>query len=86
MPGVSVGTLIVAVAAGLASCASRPITYMPDGRAGYGVTCNRFYESWSSCLIQAGRLCGSRGYTTYYSDEVNRELIVGCKAAVPGEP
>lgn len=77
---VSIGVAIVAVAAVLAGCTYRRVTYMPDGRVGYGVACNRFYEDWSSCMVKAGRLCGNRGYTVYYSDEVNRELIVGCKA------
>lgn len=80
MRAMSVGLMMVAIGAALAGCTIHRITYMPDGRAGYGVTCDRFYESWSDCMVKAGRLCGRRGYTTYYSDEVNRELIVGCKA------
>lgn len=81
MRAVSVGVVIVAIGASLAGCANRRVTYMPDGRVGYGVVCNRFYEQWSSCMVKAGRLCGRRGYNVYYSDEVNGELIVGCKAA-----
>lgn len=77
---------MVAVAAALASCASRPITYMPDGRVGDGVTCNRLYQDWSSCMVKARHLCGSRGYTTYHSDEINRDLIVGSKAQAIGAP
>ena len=80
MRAVSIGVAIVAVGAVLAGCTYRRVTYMPEGRVVYGVTCNRLYEDWSSCMVKAGRLCGSRGYTVYYSDEVNRELIVGCKS------
>lgn len=81
MRAVTIGMMMVAVGAVLGGCAYRRVTYMPDGRVGYGIACNRFYEDWSSCMVKAGRLCGSRGYKVYYSDEVNRELIVGCKAA-----
>lgn len=86
MRAVGIGVAIVAVGVVLSGCAYRRVTYMPDGRVGYGVTCNRIYEDWSSCMVKAGRLCGTRGYTVYYSDEVNRELIVGCKAVTAQQP
>lgn len=81
MRAMSIALIMAAVGAALGGCAIHPITYMPDGRVGYAVTCDRFYEDWSSCMVKVGRLCGRRGYAVYYSDEVNRELIAGCRAA-----
>jgi hypothetical protein len=72
---------IVAVVCGgcLAACTHPRMTYLPDGRAGYAISCNRFYQNWSSCVTKAGRLCRTKGYTVSYSDEVNGQMIVGCK-------
>jgi hypothetical protein len=50
--------------ASLAGCASERVTYLPDGRRGYGVSCGHFYQDWSSCVIRAGRLCREKGYTS----------------------
>jgi hypothetical protein len=71
--------MTLTAAALLAGCAHDRMTYLPDGRVGYGVSCQHFYQDWSSCVVKAGRLCRGNGYTVSYSDEVNRELIVGCK-------
>jgi hypothetical protein len=73
--------LAVACGVGLIGCTHSRMTYLPDGRAGYAISCSRFYQNWSSCVTRAGRLCRTRGYTVSYSDEVNGQMIVGCKTA-----
>jgi hypothetical protein len=69
------------LSASLMGCTHSRMTYLPDGRAGYAISCSHFYQNWSSCVTKAGRLCRSRGYTVSYSDEVNGQMIVGCNAA-----
>ena len=54
------------------------MTYLPDGRAGYAISCG---QNWSNCVTKAGRLCRTKGYTVSYSDEVYGRMIVGCKIA-----
>jgi hypothetical protein len=73
--------LVGLLSVSLMSCTHSRMTYLPDGRAGYAIACAHFYQNWSSCVTKAGRLCRSRGYTVSYSDEVNGQMIVGCKVA-----
>jgi hypothetical protein len=75
----NVWVLVAVASASLAGCSSSRVTYLPDGRKGYAVSCGHFYQTWGSCAIRAGRLCRSKGYTVSYSDEVDRQMIVGCK-------
>lgn len=72
--------LVMTLACG---CASRRITYLPDGRRGYVVTCGAPLQSWTSCLARAGRLCGAGGYVVGYENEIERELIVSCGVRKP---
>jgi hypothetical protein len=65
----------------LAGCVDRHVTYLPDGRQGRLITCGRLWQSWSNCLMKAGRLCKAHGYAVDYEDEVQRELIVTCKSS-----
>jgi hypothetical protein len=68
------------------SCAntSRP-TYLPDGSRGYAVACRGILNTWDSCLVKAGRICGARGYNTINEDQYDRTLLFGCKSgAVSG--
>jgi hypothetical protein len=75
----NVWMLLAVAAVSLAGCSSNRVTYLPDGRKGYAISCGHFYQDWSSCAIRAGRLCRAKGYTVSYSDEVDRQMIVGCK-------
>lgn len=75
----NVWVLSVVVAGSLAGCSSNRVTFLPDGRKGYAISFGHFYQDWSSCTIRAGRLCRAKGYTVSYSDEVDRQMIVGCK-------
>ena len=61
------------------SCSSQHATYVPDGRRGYVITCPGFLNSWSSCLVNAGRACGNRGYDTIQGTEEDRSLLIACK-------
>jgi hypothetical protein len=70
------------VAINLTGCTHSRVTYLPDGRVGYAISCHR----WTSCLTKAGQLCRNKGYTLAYSDEVTGELIAGCKAGRPETP
>src|SRR5579859_5907238 len=66
----------------LASCsAGLRRTYLADGSPGYAISCRGFLNTWDSCLVKAGRLCGSRGYETIEGDRYDRNLVIGCKSA-----
>jgi hypothetical protein len=55
--------LLGVLSASLMGCTHSRMTYLPDGRAGYAISCSHFYQNWSSCVTKAGRLCRTRGYT-----------------------
>ena len=71
--------MIVALVMASASCASEHATYAPDGRRGFAITCSGFLNSWSSCLVKAGRACGSRGYEQVQGSEDDRSMLIACK-------
>ena len=63
----------------LVSCASLRTTYLEDGKKGYAISCRGFLNTWDSCLVKAGRICGSRGYDTIDGDKYDRTLLIGCR-------
>jgi hypothetical protein len=66
----------------LASCtAGLRNTYLADGTRGYAISCRGFLNSWDSCLVKAGRICGSRGYEAIEEDKYDRTLVIGCKTS-----
>ena len=87
-------TIALALVIGAALCGCRSVkpTYLADGQKGYLVRCSGPMKRWSSCVTTAGKVCGQRGYSIRYQDELERELLVSCKgntdtmAAVPQEP
>jgi hypothetical protein len=72
-------SLIVLIALTGAACSVKHSTYAPDGRRGYVVTCGGFLNSFSSCLVKAGRACGNNGYDTLKGSEDDRSLLIACK-------
>ena len=65
----------------LVSCAnSSRTTYLADGSRGYAVACRGILNTWDSCLVKAGRICGARGYNTINEDQYDRTLLFGCKS------
>ena len=62
----------------LASCASLKTTYLADGNRGYAISCRGFLNSWESCLVKAGRICGARGYEMIEGSRFDRTMIIGC--------
>lgn len=62
------------------ACSTQRTTYLPDGRKAYAVSCRGLLNSWQSCLVKAGRACGTRGYDTIRGEEYDRELLFACKA------
>ena len=60
-------------------CTAQHATYVPDGRRGFVVTCGGLLSSWSSCLVKAGRACGSQGYETINGDEDDRTVLIACQ-------
>jgi hypothetical protein len=75
--------LCAVVSVALASCGSLRTTYLANGTKGYAVSCRGFLNTWDSCLVKAGQICGSRGYDTIESDKYGRTLLIGCKS--PGQ-
>ncbi len=72
--------LCALVCLGTAACSSTPTTtYLEDGTRGYAVTCKGYLNSWQNCLIEAGRICQSRGFRTITGEEYDRSMIVACK-------
>jgi hypothetical protein len=64
---------------GAAACSSTPTTYLEDGTRGYAVTCKGYLNSWQNCLIEAGRICQSRGYRAIAGEEYDRSMIIACR-------
>jgi hypothetical protein len=62
------------------ACATQKTTYLPDGRKAYAISCKGFLNSWQSCLVNAGRICGMRGYDAIRSEEYDREMLFVCKS------
>jgi hypothetical protein len=71
----------VLIVAGCAACTSRHATYAPDGRRSYVITCDGFLNSYSNCLVKAGRACKSLGYDILKGSEDDRDMLVACKTA-----
>ena len=65
----------------LTSCGTQHPTYTSDGRSGYVVTCHGYLNSFNSCLVEAGKLCGGRGYDVLRGGEDDRSMLIACKAA-----
>jgi hypothetical protein len=72
--------ICVLVAVTLVSCGSMRTTYLSDGRKGYAISCRGLLNTWDSCLVKAGKMCGARGYDTVDGDKYDRTILVGCKA------
>ena len=70
--------LTVCLAAG--ACSTQRTTYLPDGRKAYAISCRGYLNSWQTCLVGAGRVCGARGYDIIRGEEYDRELLFACKA------
>jgi hypothetical protein len=70
------------LAIGVAACSNQRATYVPDGRRGFVIECGGLLSNWSSCLVKAGRACGSHGYDTIKGSEEDRSILIACK--VPG--
>jgi hypothetical protein len=71
--------LIALLVMTVAGCSTQHATYTPDGRRGYIINCDGFLNSFSSCLIKAGRACGNKGYDTLSGGEDDRSLLIACK-------
>jgi hypothetical protein len=65
----------------LVSCGGLRTTYLADGSQGYLVSCKGLLNSWESCLVKAGKICGARGYNTVRSEPYDRTILFSCKAA-----
>jgi hypothetical protein len=61
------------------ACSTSRVTYLPDGQKAYAISCKGYLDSWQSCLVHAGRICGTRGYNAIRSEEADRELLFSCK-------
>jgi hypothetical protein len=70
---------VVCLALACAACRSQHATYAPDGRRGYAITCRGLLNSYSNCLVKAGRACGSNGYELLKGNEDDREILIACK-------
>ena len=70
----------------LGACSGLHSTYVPDGRRGYVITCGGFLNSWSSCLVKAGRACGTSGYDMVKGNEEDRAMLIACKSPTPPTP
>jgi hypothetical protein len=62
----------------LPACTHLTATHIADGRQGYLIKCKGWTNSWSSCAVKAGNVCGARGYSVTQSDEYERTLMVAC--------
>jgi hypothetical protein len=67
--------------AALVSCGGLRHTYLADGSRGYAISCRGFLNTWDSCLVKAGKVCGTRGYETIEEDRYGRTLLIGCHSS-----
>ena len=72
-------TAIALIATTAMGCSTPHATYAPDVRRSFVVTCNGFLNSYSSCLVKAGRACGNKGYDTLKGGDDDRTLFIACK-------
>jgi hypothetical protein len=77
--GLAARSMIAIIFSMSASCSGQHATYAPDGRRGFAITCSGFLNTWSSCLVKAGRACGSRGYEQIQGSEDDRSMLIACK-------
>jgi hypothetical protein len=70
---------IASLGLAMIACNTQHATYTPDGRRGFAISCGGYLSSWSSCLVQAGRACGSRGYDKVEGSEEELRLLIACK-------
>lgn len=70
---------LLALALSLAGCATSRVTYAPDGRRGFSVSCGGYLSSWSTCLVKAGQACGPRGYDVIEGSEYDRRMLIACR-------
>jgi hypothetical protein len=63
----------------MAGCSTQHTTYTADGRRGYMISCDGYLNSYSSCLVKAGRACGGQGYDIIRGGEDERSMLVACK-------
>lgn len=71
--------LIGCLLAAMAGCSTQHTTYTADGRRGYMISCDGYLNSYSSCLVKAGRACGGQGYDVIRGGEDERSMLVACK-------
>jgi hypothetical protein len=71
--------LLLSVSLALSACSGQRTTYLPNGKKAYAISCKGLLNSWQSCLVHAGRICGARGYDTVRDEEFDRELLFTCK-------
>lgn len=64
---------------GIAACSTTRTTFLDDGSRGYALSCKGYLNSWQACLIEAGQICGARGYRTIAGNEYDRNMIITCK-------
>ena len=77
----SVRVVGVLTSVALVSCTGVRTTYLSSGVKGYSISCRGFVNTWDSCLVKAGQLCGPQGYDTVHGDRYDRMLLIGCKQA-----
>jgi len=76
----SAAILIALTAMTSGACSSQHPTYAPDGRRSYVINCSGFMNSFSSCLVKAGRACGPHGYDTLKNtNDDDRTMFIACK-------
>jgi hypothetical protein len=81
------GPIVIAfISLAAAGCGTPHATYAPDGRRSYVITCNGFLNSYSSCLVKAGRACGNNGYDTLKGGDDERTLFIACKVPPVTKP
>ncbi len=79
-----IAAAVVAAAMGVGACSTQHTTYTADGRRGYMITCDGYLNSYSTCLVKAGRACRGQGYDIIRGGEDERSVLVACR--VPPVP
>ena len=81
--GLPAAASLILVTSAIGGCVHSKHAYLADGHPGYWVSCKGLTHSWANCLVKAGRVCGAKGFAVGYSDEIERQLLIECRAAAP---
>ncbi len=72
--------------AALTGCATSKQVYTPSGEQGYSINCSGSALNWGMCFEEAGKLCGTQGYTVLTQSGDQSTMVSGNQFGVYATP